>query len=146
MTPPTLYFAYGSNLNLARMAERCPAASPLGRAVVPGWRFLINERGVATIEPSVGASTWGGLWLITPQCHESLDHYEGVRYGTYRHAQIMTVDDDREACSALTYLAANARAGAPSDGYLRVVLDGARDFDLPEDYIERLAQWGRRAA
>ena len=32
-----LYFAYGSNLNLTQMANRCPQAKQLGSAYLPNW-------------------------------------------------------------------------------------------------------------
>ena len=43
-----LYFAYGSNLNLTQMANRCPQAKQLGSAYLPNWRLVF--RGVADIE------------------------------------------------------------------------------------------------
>lgn len=45
-----LYFAYGSNMDeAAQMAERCPGAEVIGLATLPGYRFVINQRGVATL-------------------------------------------------------------------------------------------------
>lgn len=32
-----LYFAYGSNINLEQMADRCPAAEVVGTAVLDGY-------------------------------------------------------------------------------------------------------------
>jgi hypothetical protein len=40
-----LYFAYGSNLNIAGMAQRCPAAKPVSRFLLPNARLVF--RGVA---------------------------------------------------------------------------------------------------
>ncbi|KAI0837112.1 hypothetical protein F5Y06DRAFT_92183 [Hypoxylon sp. FL0890] len=44
-----LYFAYGSNLSPTQMQARCPLSSPIGLAHLPGWTWLINERGYANI-------------------------------------------------------------------------------------------------
>ncbi|KAI0893715.1 hypothetical protein F4806DRAFT_504114 [Annulohypoxylon nitens] len=44
-----LYFAYGSNLSLKQMRSRCPCSQPIGLAHLPGWAWLINERGYANI-------------------------------------------------------------------------------------------------
>ncbi|KAI1209258.1 uncharacterized protein F4807DRAFT_101971 [Annulohypoxylon truncatum] len=44
-----LYFAYGSNLSLTQMQHRCPNSQPIGLAHLPGWTWLINERGYANI-------------------------------------------------------------------------------------------------
>ncbi|KAI1413174.1 hypothetical protein F5Y13DRAFT_161727 [Hypoxylon sp. FL1857] len=44
-----LYFAYGSNLSPTQMQVRCPSSPPVGLAYLPGWTWLINERGYANI-------------------------------------------------------------------------------------------------
>ncbi|KAI1136003.1 hypothetical protein F5Y05DRAFT_392643 [Hypoxylon sp. FL0543] len=44
-----LYFAYGSNLSPTQMQVRCPSSAPIGLAHLPGWTWLINERGYANI-------------------------------------------------------------------------------------------------
>jgi hypothetical protein len=44
-----LYFAYGSNLSPEQMARRCPDSIFLGKATLRGYRWQINERGVANI-------------------------------------------------------------------------------------------------
>lgn len=38
MTEGTLYFAYGSNINLDQMAYRCPAAEVVGPVVLENYR------------------------------------------------------------------------------------------------------------
>src|SRR3954454_18755375 len=76
------YFAYGSNLHLAQMAKRCPAAVSLGRMKLPDHRLVF--RGVADCIPVPGAVTYGGLWRITAACERALDNYEGVSMGLYR--------------------------------------------------------------
>ena len=45
------YFAYGSNMNNEQMKHRCPTAVPNGVAKLLKHRFLINTRGVASVEP-----------------------------------------------------------------------------------------------
>ncbi|KAH7053098.1 hypothetical protein B0J12DRAFT_739227 [Macrophomina phaseolina] len=55
---PTLYFAYGSNLWLAQMAQRCPTSRYVGVARLRGrrWRWLINERGYANVVGEAASS------------------------------------------------------------------------------------------
>ncbi|CAJ2500446.1 Uu.00g032990.m01.CDS01 [Anthostomella pinea] len=48
-TGEELYFAYGSNLSPTQMKERCPGSTPIGLAHLPGWTWIINERGYANI-------------------------------------------------------------------------------------------------
>jgi hypothetical protein len=72
-----LYFAYGSNLNLTQMAQRCPDARQLGATYIPNWRLVF--RGVADIEPTRSNDVLlpVGVWEITKRCEEQLDIYEG---------------------------------------------------------------------
>ena len=44
------YIAYGSNLSVEQMADRCPDAKIAGQAVLAGWELLF--RGCATIAPN----------------------------------------------------------------------------------------------
>ena len=37
------YLAYGSNLSLERMKNRCPDAVAFGTAVIPGYRLLFKR-------------------------------------------------------------------------------------------------------
>ena len=46
------YFAYGSNMDTARMLARCPGARLVGAATLPGFRLV--ERLYADVEPSAG--------------------------------------------------------------------------------------------
>ncbi len=65
-----LYFAYGSNINLNQMADRCPAAEVVGPVILEDYKLLFrgNYRGtgVATIKPYKGRKVYGLLWNITP--------------------------------------------------------------------------------
>ena len=39
-----LYIAYGSNLNLAQMAARCPSASVYAKGVLNNWELVYRGR------------------------------------------------------------------------------------------------------
>lgn len=51
-SPPTLYFAYGSNLSPTQMAARCPSSRLIGVGQLIGYRWLINARGYANVVDS----------------------------------------------------------------------------------------------
>lgn len=106
-----LYFAYGSNMWMDQMLGRCPGSRFIGRGVLHGYRWQINERGYANIvkysEAKAGGktkadgdktATGDGAALHTPiPCVHGLlyeldkegddeallDLYEGVRSGAY---------------------------------------------------------------
>lgn len=49
--PGRLYFGYGSNLSSTQMCARCPDSQAVGLAYLPGYAFIINERGYANVVP-----------------------------------------------------------------------------------------------
>ena len=46
-----LCFAYGSNMDRAAMAVRCPASTPLGTARLARHRFIVTREGYASRRP-----------------------------------------------------------------------------------------------
>jgi hypothetical protein len=69
MSPPGRlrhsYFAYGSNLSVEQMAVRCPDATNPRPATLDDHDWLINERGVATVDPFRGSKVHGVLWQVS---------------------------------------------------------------------------------
>jgi hypothetical protein len=75
----TLYFAYGSNLHVAQMAERCPDSLFMGKATLPGFRWQINQRGVANVvEAGPRLCLEGLVYAVTAADRRALDRSEGV--------------------------------------------------------------------
>ena len=70
-----IYLAYGSNLHIEHMQQRCPTAEVLGTSTLLGYRLVFN--GVATIEPDPDRSVPVLLWDIKPADEIPLDRYEG---------------------------------------------------------------------
>lgn len=79
----TLYFAFGTNLSLTQMADRCPDSRFIGRAVLRGHRWQINQRGHANIVANIvaNADRWsrveGLVYLLTAADEAALDSWEG---------------------------------------------------------------------
>ena len=67
------YFAYGSNMDLSQMKDRCRTALPEGHGTLKGFRFLINSRGVASIVVDEQATVRGVASSVTDADLESLD-------------------------------------------------------------------------
>ena len=75
-----LYAAYGSNLNHAQMAYRCPDATVYGTAELKGHELLFRgspTSAVATVEPKEGGSVPILLWEISKRDEHTLDRFEG---------------------------------------------------------------------
>ena len=125
------------------MAQRCPGATPLGKALLTGWRYLIYERGYANIVPDAAGEVWGGVWEVTEAHLRELDYFEGVAQGLY-HSEICEVAMDgsggksaaRITCVVYVDSKANcAVPGVPKPDYQSRILAGAHDFALPASYI-----------
>ena len=70
-----LYIAYGSNINLEQMANRCPNSNVIGKEMLKGYE--LEFRGVATIVPKENAEVPVLIWVIDGRDEHSLDKYEG---------------------------------------------------------------------
>ncbi|MXI71860.1 replication protein, partial [Mycobacterium tuberculosis] len=133
------YFAYGSNLCAHQMASRCPDAGAPRPAVLSDHNWLINQRGVATVEPFAGNKVHGVLWQLSERDLVRLDSAEGVPV-RYRRERL-TVHTDDTALPAWVYIDHRVMPGRPRPGYLPRVIDGARHHGLPQRWIDYLHRW-----
>jgi hypothetical protein len=136
----TLHFAYGSNMSRALMRMRCPHAQALGTATLHGWRFVITPDGVGSIAPQPGAEVLGVLWRVTPRDLAAINAYESLDSGLYLR-RMLTVRRGERRAPALVYVARRHGEGTPRPGYINLVVEAARDWDLPESYIGSLRRW-----
>ena len=127
-----LYIAYGSNMNVRRMAFRCPRAKPVGPVWLKGWRLVMKR--VADVEPDLEAIIPAALWRITVRCEEALDLYEGFpAFYTKHRLRIVLADAKRARPMLYRMNNPQARAVAPSsEAYLWAIAEGYRDFGFDD--------------
>ncbi len=135
------HFAYASNMSVALMRRRYPAARLEGRAVLPGYRFIIMRSGYASIVAAPGGCVHGLLWRLTPRDVAALNAYENIDGGLYR-AVTMSVVAQRGRRAARVYVGRDRVGGRPRPGYLDIVAQAARDAGFPPYYVRRLRRWG----
>lgn len=136
----TLYFAYGSNMDQEQMHYRCPDATLIDTAVLPGYRFVINDRGVATIIPEEEAAVPGVVWQVSSSDESALDRYEGYRLGMYDKC-FRSVTDEMGS-PVLVYIDhIHTSLGASRDGYLDRIIHAAEVHGLPESHLNMLRLW-----
>ena len=99
MMEKSLYFAYGSNINLDQMRYRCPDATVYGQAVLDNYDLRFRGSGVATVEPKEGACVYGLLWELTDKCEASLDRYSGDSSAIFCRS-VEEAENSRSAASA----------------------------------------------
>jgi gamma-glutamylcyclotransferase len=144
------YFAYGSNMNPARLGdqrlkERAVQMGPRIGGRLDGWRLLFNKvarqpEGAAAgnIVEAPGEVVHGTLNWMPEAGLAVLDIWEGVASGHYRRQTVPVVRADTgETVEAVTYIALKVGEGLkPTREYLSHLLAG-RDL-LPDEYWERL--------
>lgn len=133
------YFAYGSNLNVSQMALRCPDAANPRPAMLADHDWLINQRGVATVEPFDGSEVHGVVWQLNDHDLAVLDSAEGVPV-RYRRDRL-TVHTDEGPAEAWVYIDHRVEPGPPRPGYLERIVDGAMHHGLPQRWVDFLRRW-----
>ncbi len=146
------YFAYGSNMDAARLFERMTGKGATwgdrigGR--LDGWRLAFDKlvtrpgeprgAGAGNIVMAAGETVYGTLNALPPKGFDVLDMHEGVAGGHYeRHTVRVMRADTGETVEAITYVALKVGADLrPTRKYLGFLLAGG-DL-LPADYLERL--------
>ena len=134
----TLYFAYGSNINLGQMEYRCPDASVVGPVVLEGWELLFRRGGFATIAPKEGETVQGLLWSITQACERSLDRYEG--YPRFYDKKMVTVrDSEGRSLSVMAYIMDDRfrEPMLPAESYYNGILEGYQQNGLPVSALKK---------
>lgn len=144
-----LYFAYGSNMNLDQMEFRCPAAVVKENVRLDGYRLAFCGKhpgcGVATILPEQGSHVDGVLWKITPECEHSLDRYEGYPY-LYGKEAVCVQNEAGESMTVMVYVMKENHAictSAPSQVYLKGILEGCRQNGIPMKNVKDAVQQAR---
>lgn len=148
-----LYFAYGSNLKLEEIRRTCPSAEPVCRALLPGHHLTFPRGsigrgcGVAGVESADGHIVWGGVYRIAEQCRTELERREGFKSerpaseNSYV-ANAVTVFDDGDLSrpiEVLTFAATRQpNPPKPSAEYVQLILDGAKEWKLGDDYLAEL--------
>lgn len=132
------YFGFASNLKTSLLEDKIgnsvQDAVP-GRLVDYGFRFnKQNEDGTAraNLTFSEEEDVYGVVYQIGKSKHDVLFQTESG----FRLMEV-TVETDRGNIEAITFISdANIEDIYPSEEYLQTILEGAKEHDLPEEYID----------
>lgn len=132
-----LCFAYGSNMDRAAMAERCPHSRPVGPARLARHRCALMREGYLTVVRDPRRDVHGLLWDVPLAEMSGLDRYENVASGLYTKVT-QPVLTDAGPRRALVYVGRNAGPGMARPGYLEGVLAAATVLGLPAGHLRDL--------
>jgi gamma-glutamylcyclotransferase len=120
----------------------------LGPARLDGFRLLFLRRsirwkaGAADIVPEEGATTWGALYELTTTDLDALDAKEYTANAGYQRREVEVQTQDGKRHKAITYEVVNKEPHelAPKPEYLELLIRGATERGLPEDWLSVLKE------
>ncbi len=133
------YFAYGSNMNWPQMQKRCPSSRFVSVARLSDYQFGITRHsrlrgcGTANVFPMIGKEVWGIVYDVTAGDLAILDGFEdGYRRATL---PVYCLGDGLKPLQAIVYIAeVENNVPLPNAEYKRLILDGAKHWNLPQSY------------
>jgi gamma-glutamylcyclotransferase len=137
------YFAYGSNLSWQQMERRCPSSRFVCVACLPNYQFAIarhsrlRDCGTANVLPANGKEVWGAVYDVLDTELALLDGFEDG----YRREilPVFAMGNGKEPLNTLVYIAANeTNVPLPNAEYKRLIVDGAKYWNLPVSYLSML--------
>lgn len=140
------YFSYGSNLLRERILVNNPSAEFFGIGKLKGFRLTFDTPKDLEDNPWFGAAAtiregsptdnvWGVVWELKMEHLKTLDEQE-MGYKAYQ--VIVEVGEEKIPCRTYEmYLEPNGNK-LPSPYYLKIMIDGAQQNRIPEDYIKFL--------
>lgn len=147
--PDFLYFAFGSNLDAARLRIHCRSARFVLPARLEGYRLAFSVEsartwhgGVGDIIASPDDEVWGALWVIDGEHSHPLDVQEGLfrEPPVYRRitVDVTTAAGDAVRCRCYQVVTPARTDILPSPAYKQTIVRGARACGLPPHYIAKL--------
>ncbi len=156
MSSTRLYFAYGSNLNLEQMHQKCSNPCVVSIARLPGYRIGFHgyssvwDGAVETVIPDNHSEVWGVLYKLAASDWEKLDSREDARddgTGAYFHYPVEVFNDQQAVIEATNYKKAIVgQAEYPSTDYLTIIVQGAIAQGLPAEYLFGLQKFKSKSA
>ena len=144
----SLYFCYGSNLLTSRMHVRNPDAERVCVGRLKDWKFCFGgvstrwQGSSADIRPDPGSYVVGVVWRIYNVA--SLDKQEVGYDPTEIQVESLT---DGQIMTCRTYVMKDwykklceGKVPIPSLAYKNVILAGARESGLPQDYVDQFVR------
>ncbi len=163
VVPTYFVFAYGSKMNHPKLlrwlkthgydASMILDATP---GILEGYDYVWNSYsptrggGVVNLEPKENSKVWGLLIEFQDPLLQAFDEREGhpIAYSRGRKRVAVTRTQDGKTVFAWLYLA-NAhererRNVWPTKEYKNTIIQAARFWEFPEDYVRKLEAWKTR--
>ncbi len=161
------YFAYGSNMSTKEINDAIKIsnekAEVVGIGKIEGYRldftrYSSKRQGyVADVVKTPGSTVWGVVYKLSAQAFEFIDKKEGVSLRAYKrktvdiHIQINAIISKIKSIigkkvvpvRAILYTVVKKKTKPlkPPTAYSDIILKGAEEHKLPDDYIKNLNRY-----
>ncbi|MDQ6630530.1 MAG: gamma-glutamylcyclotransferase [Verrucomicrobiota bacterium] len=142
--PKVFYFAYGRNLNRQILKQRAGRWVWAQSAAVADFKVVFDKQGLDGTKANLSESPNTNVWGV---CYE-LDALEGeLGFENLKQSEagyeirdvLVSFPPIKEQFIAKTFIAIESvKSQRPSRDYLDDILTGAKDWQLPKEYIEQL--------
>ncbi|MFP4501342.1 MAG: gamma-glutamylcyclotransferase family protein [Candidatus Hydrogenedentota bacterium] len=140
------YFAYGSNMKEDRLKKRVKTHAIHRKYIgyLCDYKFSYNKKSkkdgsaMANIIAKDGERVFGVCYEMDAAALEELQKYEGGyrRISVWCHSQ-KNVQDELIDIECETFVSENTTSNMPSREYVMMVLCGACEHGLPDDYVQQ---------
>lgn len=141
-----LYFAYGSNMAEEQMKERCKSAVRVCVGVLEDHEIVFNRKGtyrpggVASVQQSEGRRVYGVIWKIHSNEFWELDEKEDPKAYVRKKVSVNTLSGESHSCHIYEAIP-QPGVFKPGKDYLKILVRGAREAGLPDDYVTHLEEF-----
>lgn len=138
-----MYAAYGSNMDPAQMAQRCPHSPQRGSGWLLDWRLTFGgeelgwEGALTMVVEARGQHVFVVLYEMSEADEAALDMWDGATLGYYRKIKVRVATLDGDVLAWL-YVLNGYEGGLPSARYLGILADAAEAAGAPSDYVADL--------
>lgn len=124
--------AYGRNLDIKRMKEKCPHCVLIGKTFLKDWQIAFKK--YITLEPKLGEVTPVGIWEIDELAEKELDKIEN--FPTLYRKDYVNIDVNGNTEKALVYLINDKKDKYPNAVYFEKILIGYNDFNFDRKFLD----------
>jgi len=136
-----LYFAYGSNLSVSQMKQRCPGSKLLYKGYLRDYKLVFSRYSstwhgsVADVIRAEGRHVWGLIYEMKKADLKSLDSFEGFPRMYNRKLTTVYNEKNQSIKNVWTYYIVHKfKNGRPAKRYLNIIKTAAFNFNFPKYY------------
>ena len=141
-----LYLAYGSNMNIAHMAVRCPTAKVVGSTSLNGYQLLFRGRNggaYATVEKNPQFKVPVIVWELDNLAEKRLDRYEG--FPTLYRKKYLGIELNGKTVQAMIYIMNKGwPIGMPDRHYYEGILEAYEEAGLDVSILDEAVRLSAR--